>query len=210
MVQRSVEDNEHGRLLKRMIVDIVHQQGSIRISNMVDLLRKLDRTLTLYEISGAINELKNENKVTLSQPPMHDSFLTYLKLQRFSFWVTGIAVTVALATIYFLPENTSSVIRIVVGGSFALFVPGYSLMQVMFPSRDLDTTEDVLLSIGLSLAALPFLGLVLNYTPWGITLIPIMTSLSVICIALSLAGAYRKFILGHRQEQNQLNHQLDR
>ena len=55
-----------------------------------------------------------------------------------------------------------------------LFIPGYVLISALFPKKnDLDATERVALSFGLSIAVVPLIGLGLNYTPFGIRLIPI-------------------------------------
>jgi uncharacterized membrane protein len=49
------------------------------------------------------------------------------------------------------------------------------------------------LSIGLSLAIVPLDGLMLNYTPWGITLAPIMVSLAVFSETLASGAMVRKY-----------------
>ncbi|MEM1772724.1 MAG: DUF1616 domain-containing protein, partial [Desulfurococcaceae archaeon] len=51
------------------------------------------------------------------------------------------------------------------------------------------------LSIGLSLAVVPLIGLILNYTPWGIRLLPIVTSTTVFTTAMLVIAAYRKYNL---------------
>ena len=40
---------------------------------------------------------------------------------------------------------------------------------------------------------MPLVGLMLNYTPWGITLAPIMVSLAVFAEALALGAFVRKY-----------------
>ena len=71
-----------------------------------------------------------------------------------------------------------------------LFLPGYSLIATLFPRRDdLDAIERIALSFGLSIAVTPLLGLALNYTPFGIRLLPILIVLSVFTISLAI-GAY--------------------
>ena len=71
-----------------------------------------------------------------------------------------------------------------------LFLPGYSLIATLFPRKDdLDAIERIALSFGLSIAITPLLGLALNYTPFGIRLLPILIVLSVFTILLAL-GAY--------------------
>ena len=45
----------------------------------------------------------------------------------------------------------------------------------------------------MSLAVVPLVGLVLNYTPWGIRLDPVFASLILLTLALGAVGVYRKF-----------------
>lgn len=84
--------------------------------------------------------------------------------------------------------------RIVLGSLFTLFLPGYSLVEALYPREDeLSPLERLALSIGLSLALVPLVGLILNYTPWGIRLDPTMVGLSALTLLLLLASAYRKY-----------------
>ena len=88
------------------------------------------------------------------------------------------------------PLNEISPIRIILGLPLVLFLPGYSLIATLFPRKDdLDGIERVALSFGLSIAIAPLLGFALNYTPFGIRLLPILTVLSVFTISFAI-GAY--------------------
>lgn len=101
----------------------------------------------------------------------------------------------ALLCIY-LPYLNESFLRILFGIPLVLFIPGYALIAALFPaSRDIDGIERVALSFGLSIAIVPLTGLVLNYTPWGIRLDPIVTALSIITIGLCIAAQYRRACL---------------
>jgi uncharacterized membrane protein len=83
--------------------------------------------------------------------------------------------------------------RIVVGALFVLFFPGYTLVSALFPrKKDLEVVEWIALSIGLSLAVTPLIGLVLNYTPWGIRLTPVTFSLLVFTLLMSIIAIYRR------------------
>jgi len=77
-----------------------------------------------------------------------------------------------------------------------LFVPGYSLIAALFPAKaDLDGIERVALSFGLSIAVVPLIGLGLNYTPWGIRLVPVVVSLAIFTLAMCLAASLRRMQL---------------
>jgi len=74
-----------------------------------------------------------------------------------------------------------------------LFLPGYALVAALFPGRgDLDGIERLALSFGLSIAVVPLIGLVLNYTPFGIRLDPVVISLSVFTLGMAAAAQVRR------------------
>ncbi len=84
-------------------------------------------------------------------------------------------------------------LRVVLGLVFILFLPGYVIVSALFPkAEDLDTIERVALSFGLSIAVVPLIGLMLNYTPWGIRLEPILASLFVLIVSISIIAWYRR------------------
>lgn len=89
--------------------------------------------------------------------------------------------------------NVSGNVRVVLGLPFVLFFPGYTLIAALFPAGDeLNGIERVALSFGLSIVMVPPLGLILNYTPWGIRLYPILMTLLVCIILLSIIAIYRR------------------
>ena len=76
-----------------------------------------------------------------------------------------------------------------------LFFPGYSLTEALYPrGEDISPLERLALSIGLSLALVPLVGLVLNYTPWGIRLTPIISSLTLLILTLMIIASWRKYL----------------
>jgi len=87
----------------------------------------------------------------------------------------------------------SSVLRIIVGLPFLLFLPGYTLIAALFPKRSaLGIIERVALSFGLSILVVPFIGFILNYTMWGITLNSIIIILTIFVLASSIIAWIRR------------------
>ena len=88
---------------------------------------------------------------------------------------------------------TSGALRIVLSLAFVLFFPGYTLIAALFPAKGrLDGIERVALSFGLSLAVVPLIGLVLNFTPWGIRFEPILFSLLGFILVMAAVALYRR------------------
>ncbi|MBC7090491.1 MAG: DUF1616 domain-containing protein [Nitrososphaeria archaeon] len=135
--------------------------------------------------------------VRLEDPSPPKTFTGYLfSKHNLSFPTTLTILALTVATIYITPSTVTTYLRYVLGSLFVLFIPGYSLIEALYPREgDLTPLERLALSIGLSLALVPLVGLILNYTPWGIRLDPIVVSLSALTVSLTLTASYRKFTL---------------
>jgi len=84
-------------------------------------------------------------------------------------------------------------LRLALGLLLVIFFPGYTLLSALFPRQDsLGGIEHLALSFGLSIAVVPLIGLILNYTPWGIRLFPILMSIALFIVATSAVGWYRQ------------------
>jgi uncharacterized membrane protein len=105
-----------------------------------------------------------------------------------------VMIFVILTVIFILvPPLSNTWVRTVLGLPMVLFVPGYSLIAALFPKKDdLDGIERTALSFGLSIAVVPLLGLGLNYTPWGIRLIPILITISLFTLAMCTIAIMRR------------------
>jgi len=96
---------------------------------------------------------------------------------------------VMIVVISFLP---SGVVQIVLGTPFVLFFPGYALMAALFPKREgMGGIERVALSCGISIAVVPLLGLLLYYTPWGISQESVLGSVASFIFITSIIAWFR-------------------
>jgi uncharacterized membrane protein len=112
-----------------------------------------------------------------------------LRMERDLFWINVLGIML-IVVIGLFP---ASAVRILIGVPFILFFPGYTLVCALFPRNpELDGIERVALSIGLSIAVVPLLGLLLNYTPFGIRLYPVLVSLFAFTFLMSVAAMCRR------------------
>lgn len=92
-------------------------------------------------------------------------------------------------SISFFPDNF---LRIVLGIPFVIFAPGYALVMAVFPHKErLDNIERVAYSFGLSLASVPIIALILNFTSFGITLTSILYSVISLILMASIIAWFR-------------------
>jgi len=104
-----------------------------------------------------------------------------------------ILLTLLCIPFVLIPPLNETPIRIILGLPLVLFLPGYSLVALLFPAKDsLGWFERIALSFGLSIATVPLLGLALNYTPFGIRLSPVLIALSLFTVSLALCAYLRR------------------
>ena len=100
--------------------------------------------------------------------------------------------TVSVLLIIVIAFTQVSALRIILGLPFLLFIPGYTLLSAILPKRDsLGNIERLVFSIGLSIAITILTGLILNYTPWGISLYAALISIALLILITSSIGWYR-------------------
>jgi uncharacterized membrane protein len=109
----------------------------------------------------------------------------------------ALAVACALATTFIvLLVPFLEPARVGLGLVFVLFLPGYVLVAALYPRKDdLDLVERLALSLGLSIAVVPLIGLALNYSPWGIRLDPILAFLTLFVVLAAGVAMYRRLML---------------
>lgn len=95
--------------------------------------------------------------------------------------------------ILFIILFSSDILRIILGLPLLLFFPGYVLMAALFPKKGEPAgIERVGLSFGLSIGVTILVALVVNYTPWGLGLNPVLVALAVFIVATSAVAYYRR------------------
>jgi len=138
-------------------------------------------------------------KIRVVDPNPPKTYVEYLARADYSLWLWTLLLLVAMTvSSVYLSTVLYPVLylRYVLGSVLVLFAVGYSTVEALYPEeRSLTSLERLALSIGLSLAVVPLVGLILNYTPWGIRLEPVLVSLSLYTSLLALVAAYRKFKL---------------
>jgi len=161
----------------------------------------MERRLGKKGILSASLELYREwveGKIELEDPSPPETFTEFLGRMDYSswFWTTVALVSLTVTVVTLVGEGSPLMpLRYILGTLFVLFMPGYTLVEALYPRKeDLSPLERVALSIGLSLALVPLVGLLLNYKPFGIRLYPILISLSALSVALAMVGSYRKYL----------------
>ena len=95
--------------------------------------------------------------------------------------------------------NLNNTFQLIIGIPFLFFVPGYIIIFILFPfkrtNKGIRLIERLILSMGISIAIVPLIGLILNYTRWGIRLETVLFSIFIFVICSGFIALYRWYSL---------------
>jgi hypothetical protein len=157
------------------------------------------------EIIESVLKMQAEGIIKLEdEAPQPRTSVPRLKIGRilFWYWITIAIGTLAAVMIFTIPETFYPWIyaRNILGVIFVLFLPGYALIKALFPvnmpiktsTENLEALERFALSISMSIALVAIVGLLLNYSPWGIQLDAMVLSLLAITLIFATAAVVRE------------------
>ncbi len=197
--------------LRTAILEITKKQNPETVEQLTRQVHEQFPSFLNQQILDEILVLQHEGEIRLSQvQPLPTNFVGYLKTSKSSwYWITLATTLAAVLSVFSIPESAYPfvIVRYILGVIFILWLPGYAFIKALFPNRlpvsfarilgtsgrNLDIVERVVLSIGMSLALVPIVGLLLNYTPWGIRLTPVTLSLAALTFAFSTAAILREY-----------------
>ena len=190
------KENTNDSILDQTIIQLIKNKRPSDVQKLVNLVKE-EIVISESKITEHIIRLQTQGKITLKPAPNN------LRTKKaYWYWITlTLAATTAIAA-FTIPENAYPIvyIRYILGTLFVTLLPGYSFIKALFPteppfrtsSKGLDSIARLALSIGMSLALVPIIGLLLNYTPWGIRLTPVVLSLLTLTAVFATAGIIRE------------------
>jgi len=153
------------------------------------------RGLSIGTLLETVYVLWKRGVLELTEPKPPSNLMGYaLSLRSLWFWTITALVVLTTFIVFYAVAPPLIYMRYVLGSIFVLYLPGSMLIEALYPrSEDLESLERLALSIGLSLAVVPLIGLILNYTPWGIRLTPMVISLATFTETMAVLALVRKY-----------------
>ena len=199
--------------LNATILQITNDEKPETVDQLARQVHERLPSFSNKEILDAILNLQSEEKLYLAQTRFLPRNISgYMKTSSASwYWITIATTLAALVSVFLIPENAHPIVivRYTLGAIFILWLPGYAFIKALFPQhlpfskglahtletseKNIDTIETIALSFGMSLALVPIVGLLLNYTPWGIRLTPITLSLTALTLIFATAAILREY-----------------
>ncbi len=187
MVQSRIE----GRDLQSNIIHILREYECKDVRSLLDILKNRYGPVEVNDVKAALEDLESKNILKLYDPPFNATFTRYLtSIYSLNLWFVVGFTLITLFIIYTLPNLLY--LRWSIGGIFALFIPGYTLVKLLF-NKSINTPLSIVLSIVLSMAITSIIGLILNYTYIGVRLTPLLIILSIFSISTIFLSLYKDY-----------------
>jgi len=142
-------------------------------------------------------KLENDGKIVFDKPIVKSfsSIKEYFFCDRMRwFWFVFYLAVSSTFFVFLVPENGFFLyVKYLFGSVLVLFLPGFSLIKLLSNTKKFDIVELIALSVGLSLPIVGLIGLLLNYTPWGIRVIPITFCVFGLILVLAFTAVFRDF-----------------
>lgn len=177
------------------------KDSKVKLKTLEEYVKELGGRGKMFDTLKIVySDVVTKKIVLLDLNPPKD-FVEYLTRADYCMWfwtvlsIEILTILLIILTSVIQGVNYLQYLRYIVGSIYILFLPGYTTIEALYPKEEeLSPLERVALSIGLSLAIVPLIGLILNYTPWGIRLTPILIALSIYIIIIGFIATYRKYV----------------
>lgn len=180
------------------ILRIIEEENPETTTQLIKLISN-EISISEREILHQILSLEEEGKLQLrTRPPSkYKNSIRNLASSQFSwYWTILILALTTAITTFTIPENIFPIayVRYLFGSIFILWLPGYAFIKALFPrKKELDNIERAALSVGMSIALVAIMGLLLNYTPLGISLTPLTLTLLAMTVLFATVAIVKEY-----------------
>jgi len=180
--------------IDQFIQDAVREKQPDTVEQLAQLVQQkfmISKEEAMKHIMGLNINGKLDFKVPLL-PVTRRAHLFSLKAMWY--WLIIVLNVAAVASVFIIPENAFPIayVRYLLGSFFVFFLPGFCLIKALFPRKELEQIERTILSVGISLAIVPLISYLLNFTYWGITTATLTPSLVALTVVFATVAVLRE------------------
>jgi len=202
MLHFTLKGNERTQIVLR----VINEQNPQTVKQLVAILKD-DLDLEEDKILDLVLKLQAEGKIRLTNKSLKSrDVISYLRAgESFWYWIVIAAEMLTTIMVFAISELSYPwfYVRNFLGVLFVLFLPGYAFTRVFFPLNMTNKSSTIVLkriwrialSIGMSLALVPLIGLFLYYSPLGLDLTTIMLALFAITLIFASVALAREYQL---------------
>ena len=184
-------------------------ENHITRDKILDMLEKdkingrdlVNKILSKYDtpekdVINLIIDMEDEEKIVFKEtdvsPPNNIS--EYMS-SLYAYWYWVINFISLLSMLILLQQNYDlTYIKYVLGSIFSMFLPGYCLSKIIFLNEKIGAVKTIAFSIGVSISMISLIGVLINYSPFGLFQLPLTIVEFVLILILSSIAVDLEYI----------------
>lgn len=179
---------------QRIVMEASAQSRPRTVRQLVAGSRVKNPSVSEDRILSAVDALKEKGVISLRMPRFESFRDFFLDVS----WNTDFFVVLILTTtsglLYFVATGFPWRLLEIFPGAFLVFYfPGHSFLKVVLTSKDLQPLEKLVLEIGTSIVLILLIGLLLNFSGFGLLSAPALSSIFLFNIVLALWASYHHY-----------------
>jgi hypothetical protein len=208
------DETDFGQIspLRRKIIERIQMNQDLKLRDLIQDV-SIEGGFRTEAVMREIMNMEDEGLISMSESSQSTNLAQYMVSPNSIWFLGSIAVIAVAIVLVFLPIYLLSFfaepfiyLRYFFGGILVLFIPGYALMESIFPNRSqFDDLTKYALSFVMSLALVILVSLVLGVSPVGLETLPITVSvalLSLILLFVALKRKYDYYEIAHHFDQD--------
>lgn len=187
--------------LDEAILKAVNEEKPESVSELVATIKRATK-YSEGEIAEAVLKLQGQGEIELEEQQINSRDLAAFATGEGLWYLVTIILGVVTSSLVFTVSAGMYplvYLKNFLGIIFVLFLPGYAVTKALFAksilgktiSKEIETIARIALSMGLSIALVSIVGLLLFYSPWGLSLPAIVTTLFILTALSATVGLLR-------------------
>ena len=191
---KRVEKSHDNEVIKEIIERKQPSTGEELVAIVTEELK-----MSRDEAIDVLLKLEDQEEIFFTKLPVgYPASLVEYLLTPWAYWywvVIGTSI-VAVASVLTAPSGLSflTYIRYLSTPFFLMFIPGLCVTRILYLGEDIGNLKLVVMSIGISVSLTSVIGLLLNYTPWGISTKALTFTVFLLVLALASVAMIREHI----------------
>lgn len=176
--------------LELLITSVIEEKRPDTVDQLVNLVK--EEGFSEEKVVEEISKLEKLGRLRLepSKQEVRGPRRILFSFSMLWYWAVIIISTVAIASV--LTISSSSFPFVYVRWTFGLamlfYIPGFCFVMVLFPEKRIEWLENVIWSVSLSVFLVILVALFWNFTPLGLSEVPIVGTLAIFSVACASAA----------------------
>lgn len=181
--------------IKEILLNFIEHNDPDDVETCINFLKR-ETGLSYNESEQIFLDLVNLKKIILTPPKYSDSdnFISHILSENSNWYRIVVSLVFINSIIYFIPKPSNLNFLIgVIGFIHSFILPGFSLYKILFPLKEKDHIEIIIMSLGLSITFIPMVVYFTYFLLGKLEYLPVILTITFFTLIVSFIGVYQEY-----------------